>query len=41
MRYHPDVKIIHENSDIFINLKNEELSLLEEYKHRLNEFQKS
>ena len=41
MRYHPDVEIIHENSDIFINLKDEELSLLEEYKHRLNEFQKS
>lgn len=41
MRYHPDVEIIHENSDIFINLKDEELPLLEEYKHRLNEFQKS
>lgn len=35
-----NVKIIHEKQDIFINLKNEELPLLEEYKHRLNEFQK-
>ncbi len=36
-----DVEIIHENKDIFINLKNDEIPLLEEYKHRLNEFQKS
>ena len=36
----PNVGIIHEKQDIFINLKDEELPLLEEYKHRLNEFQK-
>lgn len=35
-----NVKIIHEKQDIFINLKDEEFPLLEEYKHRLNEFQK-
>ena len=35
-----DFKIIHENQDIFINLKNDELPLLEEYKYRLNELQK-
>lgn len=36
-----NVKIIHEKQDIFINLKNDELPLLEEYKHWLDEFQKS
>ena len=35
-----NVEIVHVNQEIFINLKNEELPLLEEYKHRLNEFQK-
>ncbi len=35
-----DVEIIHENKDVFINLKNDEIPLLEEYKYRLNEFQK-
>ncbi len=40
MRYYSDVEIIHENLGIFINLKDEELPLLEEYKHRLNEFRK-
>ena len=35
-----DVKIIHENQDIFINIKDEEIPILEEYVHRLNEFQK-
>ena len=34
-----NVKIIHEKQDIFINLKNDELPLLEEYKHWLDEFQ--
>lgn len=36
-----NVAIIHENQDVFINLKNEELPLLEEYKYWLDEFQKS
>lgn len=40
LKYYPNIEIIHENQDIFINLKNEELPLLKEYKHRLNEFQK-
>jgi len=40
LKYHPNIEIIHENEDIFINLKDEELPLLEEYKHRLKEFQK-
>ena len=40
LKYIPDIKIVHENEDIFINLKDEELPLLEEYKHRLKEFQK-
>ena len=35
-----NVEIIHEKQDIFIDLKNDELPLLEEYKYRLNEFQK-
>ena len=35
-----NVKIIHEKQDIFINLKNDELPLLEEYKQWLDEFQK-
>ena len=41
LKYHPNIEIIHENQDIFINLKDEELPLLEEYKHWLKEFQKS
>ena len=40
LKYFLGVEIIHENNDIFINLKDDELPLLEEYKHRLNEFQK-
>ena len=40
LKHFQDIKIIHEDQDIFINLKDEELPLLEEYKHRLNEFQK-
>ena len=39
-KYFQKVEIIHEKQDVFINLKNEELPLLEEYKYRLNEFQK-
>ncbi len=40
-KYFQKVEIIHENQDVFINLKDEEVPLLKEYKHRLNEFQKS
>ena len=40
LRYFPDVEIIHESKDIFVNLKNYEIPLLDEYKYRLNEFQK-
>lgn len=39
-KYFQKVEIIHENQDIFINLKDEELPLVDEYRHRLNEFQK-
>ena len=41
LKYCPNIKIIHENEDIFINLKDDELPLLEEYKHLLKEFQKA
>lgn len=40
LKYYPNTEIIHENQDVFINLKNDELPLLEEYRHRLDEFQK-
>ena len=40
LKYCPNIEIVHENEDIFINLKDEEIPLLEEYKHRLKEFQK-
>lgn len=40
LKYSPEIEIIHEHQDIFINLKNEEILLLEEYAKRLNEFQK-
>ena len=40
LKYFPNIEIIHEREDIFINLKNDELPLLEEYRHRLNEFKK-
>jgi hypothetical protein len=40
LKHFQEIKIIHENEDIFINLKNDELPLLEDYKYRLNEFQK-
>ena len=40
LKYCSNTNIVHENEDIFINLKDEELPLLEEYKHRLKEFQK-
>lgn len=34
------VEIVHEYDDIFINLNEDEVPLLNEYKHRLNEFEK-
>ena len=40
LKYSPDIKIVHENEDIFINLKDDEFLLLEEYKRWLKEFQK-
>jgi hypothetical protein len=40
LKYYPNIEIIHENQDIFINLKNDEIPLLEEYIHCLDEFQK-
>lgn len=40
LKHFQEIKIIHENQDIFINLKNEEVPLVDEYKHRLDEFQK-
>lgn len=39
LKYYPNIEIIHENQDVFINLKDEELPLLEEYVHWLKEFQ--
>ena len=40
LKHFPDINIIHENKDIFINLKDEELPLLDEYINWLGEFQK-
>ena len=40
LKYYPDIEIIHENPDIFINLKDDEIPLLEEYVHWLDEFKK-
>ena len=40
LKYFSDVEIIHEHQDVFINIKNEELPLLQEYAHWLDEFQK-
>ncbi len=40
LKYFPNIEIIHEHKDIFINIKDEELPILQEYKHRLDEFQK-
>lgn len=34
-----NVEIVHENEDIFVNLNEDELPLLNEYKHRLDEFE--
>lgn len=34
-----NVKIVHEHEDIFININEDELPLLNEYKHRLDKFQ--
>lgn len=41
LKYFSNVEIIHEYQDIFINIKDEELPLLQEYAHWLDEFQKS
>ena len=41
LKYFPNIEIIHEHQDIFINLKSEEVPLLGEYVHRLDEFQKT
>lgn len=41
LKYFKNIEIIHEHQDIFINLKGEELPLLQEYAHWLDEFQKS
>ncbi len=41
LKYLPNIEIIHEYQDIFINIKDEELPILEEYVHWLDEFQKS
>ena len=41
LKHFQDIKIIHEDQDIFINLKNEEFQLVDEYRYRLDEFQKS
>ena len=40
LKYFSNIEIIHEYQDIFINLKSEEVPLLEEYSHWLDEFQK-
>ena len=40
MKYSLNIEIIHENAEVFVNLNKEELPLLEEYKYRLEEFQK-
>ena len=40
LEYYSNIEIIHENQDVFINLKDDEIPLLEEYKHLLTEFQK-
>ena len=40
LNYYSKIEIIHENQDIFINLKDDEIPLLEEYKRWLSEFQK-
>ena len=37
--YFDDVEIVHEYENIFINLQEDELPLLNEYKHRLDEFE--
>ena len=37
LKYFSNLEIIHERQDVFINLKNEELPILDEYKYRLNQ----
>ncbi len=41
LKYFSNIEIIHEYQDVFINLKSEEVPLLEEYSRWLDEFQKS
>lgn len=40
LEYYSNIEIVHENQGIFINLKDDEIPLLEEYKRWLSEFQK-
>ena len=40
LKTYPDIEIIHEHQDVFINIKDEELPILKEYIHWLNEFRK-
>jgi len=40
LKYFSNIEIIHESGNIFINLKDDELPLLEEYIHWLKEFKK-
>ena len=40
LEYYLNIEIVHENQGIFINLKDDEIPLLEEYKRWLREFQK-
>jgi hypothetical protein len=39
LEYYLNIEIVHENQGIFINLKDDEIPLLEEYKRWLSEFQ--
>lgn len=41
LKYYPNVEIVHESTDIFVNIKYEEFPLLQEYIHWLGEFQKA
>lgn len=41
LKYSSNIEIIHEHQDVFINIKDEERPILQEYSHWLDEFQKS
>ena len=41
LEYFDYVEIIHENEEIFINLQDDEIPLLKEYKDRLNKFKEN